>query len=139
MLEPKRTKYRRTFKGKNRGKAQRGNALEFGDFGLKALEHGWITARELEAARKAIRGYVKRGGKMWTRVFPDKPITLKPPEVRMGSGKGPLDHYVVVIKPGHILFEMTGVPEDICKEAMRRGAHKINLKTKFVSSENIYG
>jgi large subunit ribosomal protein L16 len=135
MLEPKRLKYRRTFRGKNRGLASRGNALRFGEFGIKSLEHGWISSREIEAARRAIRGYVKRGGKVWIRIFPDKPITKKPPEVRMGSGKGPLDHYVAVVKPGHVLFEMTGVPLEVGKEAMRRGSHKLSVKTKFIVSE----
>ncbi len=135
MLEPKRLKYRRQFRGKNRGKAYRGNTMRFGEYGLKAMEHGQISSRQIEAARKAIRGYVKRGGKMWIRIFPDKPITKKPPEVRMGSGKGPLDHYVAVVKPGHMLFEMTGVPMEVAKEAMRRGGHKLSVKTKFIVNE----
>lgn len=132
MLEPKRLKYRRQFRGKNRGKAHRGGTLEFGEFGLKALTRGLLTAREIEAARKAIRGYVKRGGKLWIRVFPDKPMTQKPPEVRMGGGKGPFAYYVARVKPGKLLFEMSGVSEDICKEAMRRGGHKLRVKTRFV-------
>lgn len=132
MLEPKKTKYRRQFRGKNRGLAQRGNTLEFGEFGIKATTAGFISARQIEAARKAIRGYVKRGGKLWIRAFPDKPITQKPPEVRMGSGKGPFDHWAAVVKPGMILFEITGVPEDIAREAMRRAAHKLSVKSKFV-------
>ncbi|NTV30624.1 50S ribosomal protein L16 [candidate division WWE3 bacterium] len=136
MLEPKRLKYRRTHRGKNRGLALRGNSLEFGEYGLQATEHGWISSREIEAARKAIRGFVKRGGRLWVRIFPDKPITKKPPEVRMGSGKGPFSHYVAVIKPGHVLFEMTGVTEEVGKEAMRRGLHKLSVKTRFVKKEN---
>ncbi|NCS32139.1 50S ribosomal protein L16 [bacterium] len=135
MLEPKKLKYRRQFKGKNRGKAQRGNKVSFGEYGLKALTHGHVTAREIEAARKAIRGYVKRGGKMWIRIFPDVPVTQKPAEVRMGSGKGPFDHYVVKIKPGKVMFEMSGVTEEIAKEAMRRGAHKLRVRTQFVVRE----
>jgi len=113
----------------------RGNQLQFGEFGLKALEHGLISAREIEAARKAIRGYVKRGGRLWIRIFPDKPVTKKPPEVRMGSGKGPFDHYVAKVKPGHILFELTGIPEEVSREAMRRGAHKLSIKTRFIQQE----
>lgn len=132
MLEPRRLKYRRTFKGKNRGKALRNNSLEFGEYGLKVLDHGWLSSREIESARKAIRGYVKRGGRLWIRVFPDKPVTLKPPEVRMGSGKGPFDHYVAVVKPGQIIFEMTGITDEIAVEAFRRGSHKVGVKTKLV-------
>ena len=135
MLEPKRLKYRRQMRGKNRGKALRGSSLEYGEYGLQALEHGWVSSREIEAARKAIRGFVKRGGRLWVRIFPDKPVTKKPPEVRMGSGKGPFDRYVAVIKPGHILFEMTGVTEEVGKEAMRRGLHKLSIKSKFVKKE----
>lgn len=132
MLEPKRLKYRRQFRGRMKGKAHRGNKLAFGEYGLKSLGRGWVSARQIEAARKAIRGHVKRGGKLWIRIFPDKPITKKPPEVRMGRGKGPFDHYVAVVKPGAILFEISGVPEDLASEAMRRGAHKLSVKVKFV-------
>lgn len=135
MLEPKRLKYRRQFRGRMKGKAQRGNSLDFGDYGLKALDRGWMSARQIEAARKAIRGYVKRGGKLWIRAFPDKPITQKPPEVRMGSGKGPVDHYAAVILPGKILFEIGGVGEDVAREALRRGAHKLSVRTKFVAKD----
>lgn len=138
MLEPKRLKYRRVFRGKNRGKAQRGSTVQFGDFGLKALTRGWVTAREIEAARKAIRGYVKRGGRLWVRIFPDKPVTKKPPEVRMGSGKGPVDHYIAIVKPGRVLFEMSGVPEEAAREAMRRGGHKLSVKTKFVVADKYH-
>lgn len=132
MLEPKRLKYRRQFRGRMKGKASRGSKLEFGEYGLKALTRGWVSARELEAARKAIRGFVKRGGKLWIRAFPDKPVTKKPPEVRMGSGKGPVDHYVVVVRPGLILFEMSGITREIGLEAMRRGAQKLSVRTKFI-------
>lgn len=135
MLEPKRLKYRRQFRGKNRGKALRGNQLRYGEYGLKALDHGWITAREIEAARKAIRGYLKRGGRLWICIFPDKPVTQKPPEVRMGSGKGPLDHYIALVKPGRVMFELTGIPNDVAREAMRRGAHKLSVKTRVITSE----
>jgi large subunit ribosomal protein L16 len=137
MLEPRKLKYRRQFRGKTRGLSLRGSELNFGEFGIKAMDRAWLTAREIEAARKAIRGYVKRGGKLWIRVFPDKPVTQKPPEVRMGSGKGPFDHYVAVVRPGRILFEMSGVTEEICREAMRRGAAKLRVKTRFVKKEII--
>jgi len=136
MLEPKKLKYRRQFKGKNRGKATRGTLVSYGEYGLKALTHGAITAREIEAARKAIRGYVKRGGKVWIRIFPDVPVTKKPAEVRMGSGKGPFDHYIAKIKPGRLLFEMSGVEEEVAKEAMRRGGHKLRVRTRFVRKED---
>lgn len=135
MLEPKRLKYRRQFRGRMKGQAQRGSTLDFGDYGLKATGRGWVSARQIEAARKAIRGYVKRGGKLWIRIFPDKPITKKPPEVRMGSGKGPVDHYAAVVLPGRILFELGGIEEDVAKEALRRGAHKLSVKTKFISKD----
>lgn len=118
-----------------KGKAQRGNTLDFGDFGLKALGRGWVSARQIEAARKAIRGYVKRGGKLWIRAFPDKPITKKPPETRMGSGKAAVDHFACVVRPGKILFEIGGIDEETAHEAMRRGAHKLSVKTKFIKKE----
>lgn len=134
MLQPKRTKYRKQQKGLKRikGFALRGNRVSFGEFGLKALEWGPITSREIEAARKAITRFIKRGGKVWIRIFPDKPITSKPLEVRMGSGKGSVDHYVDMIQPGKVLFEMAGVPEEVAREAFRLAAAKLSVKTDFV-------
>jgi large subunit ribosomal protein L16 len=131
MLQPKRTKYRKQQKGKNRGLAHRGSTIDFGSFGMKSLEHGFITSRQIEAARVALTRYLKREGKVWIRIFPDKPITSKPLEVRMGKGKGALDHYVAVVKPGRIMFEIEGVPMDKAKEALRLGAQKMPVKTKF--------
>ena len=133
MLMPKKTKYRKQQKGKRRGVASRGNTLNFGEFGLKAIECGWLTARQIEAARRAITHYVRRGGNVWIRIFPDKPITKKAAETRMGSGKGAPDHWVAVVKPGRIMFEMAGVTEQIAKEAMRLAAHKLPIETKFVA------
>ena len=133
MLQPKRTKFRKQQKGRNRGLASRGNAVSFGEFGLKAVGRGQLTSRQIEAARRTITRRVKRGGKLWIRVFPDKPITKKPLEVRMGSGKGSVDHWVAVVKPGRVLFEIAGVPEDDAKEAMRLASHKLPIKTQFVS------
>lgn len=132
VLEPRKTKYKTAFRGRMKGKAQRGSSLSFGEYGLKALDCTWLTAAQIEAARKAIRHHAKRGGKLWIRVFPDKPITKKPPETRMGRGKAPLDHWAAVIKPGRILFEMAGLPEEVAKEAMRLAAHKLPIKTKFI-------
>lgn len=134
-LEPRKVKYRHRFRGRLKGQSMRANQLDFGDFGLKALGAGHVSAAQIEAARKAIRHHLKRGGMLWIRIFPDKPITKKPPEVRMGSGKGPLDHWAAVVKPGRILFELAGVNEALAKEAMRLASHKIGLATKFVSSE----
>ena len=133
MLQPKRTKFRKQFKGRNRGLAQRGNSVAFGDYGLKALDRGQLTARQIEAARIAMTRFIKRGGKVWIRLFPDKPITKKPAEVRMGSGKGPLDHWSAVVKPGKILFEMEGVSETDAREAMRLAAAKLPILTKFAT------
>lgn len=133
MLMPKKVKHRKQMKGRNRGMAQRGSAISFGEFGLKAMESGWITDRQIEAARIAMTRHVKRGGKIWIRMFPDKPITKKPAETRMGSGKGAPDHWVAVIKPGRILYEIEGVTEELAREAMRLAAQKLPLKTKFVS------
>jgi len=135
MLVPKRVKHRKVMKGKMRGKAYRGSTLHFGDYGLKALESGWITNRQIEAARVAIMRKVKRGGKLWINIFPDKPITKKPPETRMGGGKGNPEGWVAVIKPGKILFEIEGVEGDLAREAFLRASHKLPLKTKFVSRE----
>jgi large subunit ribosomal protein L16 len=133
MLQPAKVKYRKQQKGKMRGKAYRGSTLAFGDYGLYALECGWITSRQIEAARVAITRFVKKGGKVWIRIFPDKPITKKPLETRMGKGKGAPENWVCVIKPGRVLYEMEGVPEDVAKEACRLASHKLPLLTKFVS------
>jgi large subunit ribosomal protein L16 len=133
MLMPKKVKYRKKMKGKMRGKAYRGSRVTFGEYGLKALEPGWITNRQIEAGRVAITRYVKRGGKVWIRIFPDKPVTKKPAETRMGKGKGAPEGWVAVVKPGRILYEMEGVSEDVAKEAMRLAAQKLSLKTKFVT------
>ena len=131
MLQPKRTKYRKQQKGKNRGLAHRGSTIDFGTFAMKSMEHGFITSRQIEAARVALTRYLKREGKVWIRIFPDKPITSKPLEVRMGKGKGALDHYVAVVKPGRIMFEIDGVSMEMAKEALRLGAQKMPVKTKF--------
>ncbi len=135
MLQPKRVKYRKTHKGHRRGKAHAGTTVVFGDFGLQALEPVWVTARQIEAARRAITHHIRRGGSIWIRVFPDKPVTKKPAETRMGSGKGPPDHWVAVVKPGRILFEMGGVSEEMAKEAMRLASHKLPIDTKFILRE----
>jgi len=132
MLAPKRVKFRKRFKGRTRGLAHRGSEISFGTYGLMTLEPGWITARQIEAARVALTRHIKRGGKVWIRVFPDKPITAKPAETRMGSGKGAVDHYVAVIKPGRIIFEIGGVSEEIAKEAVRLAGHKLPVKTRFL-------
>lgn len=131
MLMPKRVKYRKQMRGRMKGKASRGAEISFGEYGLQALEPCWMTSRQIEAARRAIVRYVRRGGKVWIRVFPDKPVTAKPAETRMGSGKGTVDHWVAVIKPGRVLFEIAGVPEEDAKEAMRLAAHKLPIKTQF--------
>ena len=133
MLQPKKEKFIKNFRGRRRGTALRGSSVSFGDFGLKSLEVSWITAAQIEAARKAISHHLKRGGKVWIRIFPDKPITKRPPEVTMGGGKGSVDHYVVPIRPGRILFEMEGVPADVAKEALRLAGFKLPVKTKVVS------
>ena len=132
MLQPKKTKYRKTQKGKLKGNAQRGAQIAFGSFAIKSVDEGFITARQIEAARIAVTRSMKRQGKVWIRIFPDKPITNKPAEVRMGKGKGALDHWVAVIRPGRILFEADGVPYEVAKEAMRLASQKLPLKTKFV-------
>ena len=132
MLQPKRTKYRKQQKGRNRGLAQRGSTISFGSFALKSVDAGLINNRQIEAARIAMTRYMKREGKVWIRIFPDKPITSKPAEVRMGKGKGALDHYVAVIKPGRILFEMDGVPFETAKEALRLAAQKLPVATKTI-------
>ncbi len=133
MLQPKRVKFRKTQKGRRRGKANSGNSFAFGDFGLQALEPAWVTARQIEAARRAITHHVRRGGNIWVCIFPDKPVTKKAAETRMGSGKGAPDHWVAVVKPGRILFEMAGVEEKVAKEAMRLASYKLPLGTKFVT------
>ena len=132
MLMPAKTKYRKQQKGKMRGMASRGNTLNFGDFGLQAIECGWLGSREIEAARIAMTRFIKRSGRIWIRIFPDKPITKKPAETRMGKGKGPPEDWVAVIRPGLILYEMEGIPEDRAKEAFRLAAHKLSLATKFI-------
>lgn len=139
MLMPKKVKHRKQMKGRNRGKATRGDKLNFGDFGLKTLEAGWITDRQIEAARIAMTRHVKRGGKIWIRMFPDKPITKKPAETRMGKGKGAPDHWVAVVRPGRILYEIQGVQEDLAREAMRLAAQKLPVKTKFVTRADLEG
>jgi large subunit ribosomal protein L16 len=133
MLQPKRTKYRKQMKGRNRGLAQRGNTVSFGEFGLKATTRGRLTARQIEAARRALTHYIKRGGRVWIRIFPDKPVTKKPLEVRMGSGKGNVEFWVAVIQPGKVLYEMEGVNEAQAREAFSLAAAKLPLKTMFVA------
>ena len=135
MLQPKRVKYRKSHKGHRRGKAQAGAEINFGEYGLKAMESVWITSRQIEAARRAIVRHIRRGGKVWIRIFPDKPVTKKPAETRMGSGKGSPDHWVAVVKSGRILFELAGVGEKTAKEAIRLASHKLPFETKFVVRE----
>ena len=136
MLLPKRVKYRRVQRGRLKGKAMRGNVVTYGDFGLQALEPAWITSNQIEAARIAMTRYIKRGGQVWIKIFPDKPITEKPAETRMGSGKGSPEYWVAVVKPGRVMFEIAGVPEELAREAMRLAAHKLPIKCKFVTKEN---
>jgi large subunit ribosomal protein L16 len=132
LLAPSRTKYRRQHRGRMKGQAIRGSTLSFGEFGLQALEPCWMEARQIESARIALTRFMKRGGKVWIRVFPDKPITAKPAETRMGSGKGAVDHWVAVVKPGRIIFEIGGVSEEIAKEAVRLASHKLPVKSRFI-------
>jgi len=132
MLQPKKTKHRKMFKGRMKGDSQRGHTLAFGSYGIKTLENQWLTGRQIEAARIAATRYMKREGQLWIRVFPDKPVTKKPAEVRMGKGKGGVEYWVAVIKPGRILFELDGVPHDIAKEALRLAAQKLPVKTKMI-------
>ncbi len=134
-LMPKRTKYRKMQKGRNRGIAYRGNKVTDGEFGIQALEPAWITSNQIEAARIAMTRYIKRGGKVWIKIFPDKPITKKPAETRMGSGKGAPEYWVAVVKPGRVLFEIAGIPEETAREALRLAMHKLPIKTKFVTRE----
>lgn len=133
MLSPKRTKFRKQHRGRMTGKATKGNTIAFGDYALQALEPVWLTSRQIEATRRTITRYVKRGGKLWIRVFPDKPVTARPAETRMGAGKGAPEYWVAVIKPGHILFEINGVPAQAAKEAMKLASYKLPIKTKFIT------
>ena len=135
MLLPKRVKYRRVQRGRMKGKALRGNTVTYGDYGLQALEPGWIKSNQIEAARIAMTRYIKRGGQVWIKIFPDKPVTEKPAETRMGSGKGSPEYWVAVVKPGRIMFEMNGVDEETAREAIRLAGHKLPIKTKFVKRE----
>ena len=139
MLMPKRVKYRRQHRGRMKGKAQKGNQLAYGEYGLQALEPTWMTANQIEAARRAMTRYIKRGGQIWINVFPDKPVSKKPAEVRMGSGKGAPEYWVAVIKPGRVLFEMSGVSEEIAREAMRLAAQKLPVKTKIIKRLEVTG
>jgi large subunit ribosomal protein L16 len=136
MLMPKRVKYRKQFRGRMRGKAKGGTSLMNGEFGLQALEPGWITSRQIEAVRRAIVRNMRRRGKYWIRIFPDKSVTAKPAETRMGKGKGAVDHWVAVVKPGRIMFEVAGVPADVAVESLRRGSYKLPIKTQIVSRED---
>src|SRR5512136_1744509 len=137
MLMPKRVKYRKQMRGRMKGKETRGVQVSFGEFGLQALEPCWMTSRQIEAARRAVIRFIKRRGKMWIRIFPDKPVTQKPAETRMGKGKGAVDHWVAVIKPGRILFEVAGLDEVIAREALRLAAHKLPIKTQFVGGRDL--
>ena len=138
MLSPRRTKFRKQHRGRMKGNAYRGSSINFGDFALQAIEPCWITSRQIEAARRAMTRYVKRGGKIWIRIFPDKPVTMRPAETRMGSGKGSPEFWVAVVKPGRIMFEMAGVAEPVAKEAMRLAAQKLPIKTKFITRNEDY-
>ena len=138
MLSPRRTKFRKQHRGRMKGLAQRGSSIHFGDFALQATEPSWITSRQIEAARRAMNRYIRRGGKIWIRIFPDKPVTMRPAETRMGSGKGSPEFWVAVVKPGRIMFEIAGVPEATAKEAMRLAAQKLPIKTKFITRDEDY-
>jgi len=135
MLQPKRVKYRKMHRGRLKGKAHSGNTLAFGEFGLQALEPAWITSRQIEAARRAIVRHLRRGGKVWIRIFPDKSVTARPPETRMGGGKGNIDHWVAVVKPGRILFELAGVEEEMAREALRLASHKLPIDVKIITRD----
>ena len=139
MLIPKRVKYRRQQRGRMTGKATRGNTVTYGEFGLQALEPGWITSNQIEAARIAMTRYTKRGGQVWIKIFPDKPVTQKPAETRMGSGKGSPEYWVAVVKPGRVMFDIAGVSEDAAREALRLGSHKLPIRTKIVKREEAEG
>ncbi|MGL4607955.1 MAG: 50S ribosomal protein L16 [Eubacteriaceae bacterium] len=136
MLMPKRVKRRRVHRGRMKGKALRGNKITYGDYAIQALEPAWITANQIEAARVAMTRYIKRGGKVWIKIFPDKPVTQKPAETRMGSGKGSPEYWVAVVKPGRVMFEIAGIPEDVAREAMRLAQHKLPIKTKFITRKD---
>ena len=136
MLSPKRTKFRKQHRGRLKGKASRGNTINFGDYAIQALEPTWLTSRQIEATRRTITRYTKRGGKLWITVFPDKPITARAAESRMGSGKGAVDYWVAIVKPGHILFELSGVPLKLAKEALEIASYKLPIKTKFLTKKN---
>ena len=135
MLMPKRVKRRKVMRGRMKGTAQRGNFLAYGDYGIVAMAPAWITSNQIEAARQAMTRYTKRGGKIWIKIFPDKPVTAKPAETRMGSGKGAPEYWVAVVKPGRVLFEMSGIPEETAREALRLASHKLPIKTKFIKRE----
>ena len=137
MLMPKRVKHRRVFRGRMKGKAQRGNFVSYGEYGLMAMQPSWITSNQIEAARIAMTHYIKRGGQVWIKIFPDKPITKKPAETRMGSGKGAPEYWVAVVKPGRVLFEIAGVSEETAREALRLAGNKLPIKCKFVKKENV--
>lgn len=139
MLLPKRVKYRKQMRGRMKGKAQRGAELHFGEYGLQALEPGWVSARQIEASRRAIVRAARRRGKIWIRIFPDKPVTQKAAETRMGKGKGSVEYWVAVVKPGRVLFEIGGVTEDVAKEAMRLASHKLPIKTRIISRPEVHG
>ena len=139
MLVPNRVKHRKQMRGRRKGKAYTGSTVAFGEYGLQALEAAWITNRQIEAARVAITRFIKRGGKMWIRIFPDKPVTVKPAETRMGKGKGAPEFWVAVVKPGRVLFELEGISDDLAKKAMRLGASKLPIKTKFIERHDLAG
>ncbi len=139
MLMPKRVKHRKQFRGSMRGKATRGNKISYGEYGIVAIEPGWVKSNQIEAARIAMTRYVKRGGKVWIKIFPDKPVTATPAETRMGKGKGALEYWVAVVKPGRVMFEISGVPDEVAKEALRLATHKLPIKCKVVSREDLEG
>ena len=139
MLMPKRIKWRKQMRGRMRGRASRGTTIDFGEYGLQALEPGWVTARQIEAARRSLVRYMRRRGKVWIRIFPDKPVTQRAAETRMGKGKGSVDHWVAVVKPGRMLFEISGLDEENAREALRRAAHKLAIKTKFAERLDMFG
>jgi large subunit ribosomal protein L16 len=139
MLMPKRVKYRKQMRGRMKGKATRGADIHFGELGLQALEPGWVSARQIESARRAIVRAVRRRGKIWIRIFPDKPVTQKPAETRMGKGKGNVEYWVAVVKPGRVLFEIAGLPEDVAREALTRASYKLSVKTRIISRQDFAG
>ena len=139
MLMPKRVKHRKQFRGSMRGKATRGNKISYGEYGIVAMEPGWVKSNQIEAARIAMTRYVKRGGKVWIKIFPDKPVTATPAETRIGKGKGALEYWVAVVKPGRVMFEISGVPDEVAKEALRLATHKLPIKCKVVSREDLEG